>query len=366
MDLPTTSVGREWPRPLTPIALVIAFLNLIASIHVVWFYIAYVPSELNLPRYEHGLERTPFQHRLLMMFPLRWAHSSPAMNHLADRLTAMPAWFPHGVRPEGIVEAVIDLACVVVTGLIARVLYEASSSKKLLGPYVYPMTLLMVATTFCLNTMHRFRFVFDLPSMAFFASGLVLIYLRGSIFLLATVFCIGTINRETTLFLLILVLITRWIDVSASQSYPSVSTTLRNLLNLRTTLLLAVLTAFWIIWRRFVFHYFAANPSAGGPRFWLNIGTLFWPTSWAQICCAFAFCWPLILSRRSFVQDATLRAWYLVVPIWIIFMMRYGILIETRIFGELIPFLACTSTLIAEEHVLRRLARQEGPRLDKA
>ena len=352
MAVPTQSAMPEWSRPITPVRLAVVLLNLIASIHIVWFYIAYVPSELNLPRYEHGLERTPFQHRLLMMFPLRWAHASPWINRLADGLSAMPAWFPHGVRPEGVVEAVIDLVCVIITGLVARSLYEASSRKKLLGPYVYPLTLMMIAATFCLNTMHRIRFVFDLPSMAFFAIGLYLIYFRRSFLLLAAIFCMGTLNRETTLFLLVLVVITRWVDISTGLRLPAA---LRRLFDLRSALLIIGLTAFWIAWRRFVFHNFAANPTASGPRFWLNVGTLLWPTSWPQILCTFAFCWPLILAGHTFVRDAALRAWYWVLPVWIVFMMRYGILIETRIFGELIPFLACTATLIAEEHVLRRL-----------
>ena len=350
------STRRGWLIPITRQRLGIALLNLAASIHIVWFYLAYVPSELNLPRYERGLERTPFQGRLLMMFPLRFAHSSPWINRLAVRLTAMPAWFPHGVRPEGLVEAAIDLACVLVTGLIARSLYESASHRKLLGPYVYPLTLLMIAATFCMNTMHRIRLVFDLPSMAFFAIGLAIIYYRRSVFLLAAVFCIGTVNRETTLFLLMLFLITRWVDAAPGLPLPA---KLAKIFDPRTSLVLVSLTAFWLLWHRFVSQHFVGNPTAAGPRFWLNVGTLLWPTSWAQILCTFAFCWPLCLAGRGLLRDATLRAWYWLLPIWIVFMMRFGILIETRIFGELIPFLACTATLLAEEHVLRRLSAQQ-------
>jgi hypothetical protein len=339
------------PGTLTRKRLGIAILNLAASIHLVWFYLACVPSELNLPQYEQGLERTPFQHRLLMSFPLRWAHNSPWLSHLALQLNAQHAWFPHGVRPEGVVEAAIDLLCVIITGLVAKSLYDASSPRKLLSQYVYPLTLLMVAGTYCLNTIHRFRFVFDLPSMAFFSIGLYLIYFRRSVILFALLFCIATINRETTLFLLIVCLLTRWSRATGA----SRSTILKQVFDLRTTLLLTSLSLFWIVWRRWVFHHFSANPSATGPRFWLNIGTLLWPTTWAQFLCAFAFCWPLCLAGRTLVRDKTLHAWYWVLPVWLLFMMRYGILIETRVFGELIPCLACFATLIAEENLLRRI-----------
>ena len=234
------------------------------------------------------------------------------------------------------------MLCVLIAGLIARSLYEASSPRKLLGPYVYPLTLLMITGTYCLNTMHRIRFVFDLPSMAFFSIGLYLIYFRRSALLLAAVFCIGTINRETTLFLLVLILLTRWSGFATDWRSIMRTPVLEKLFDLRTTLLLIGLGAFWVVWRKLVFQHFSGNPSASGPRLWLNIGTLLWPTSWAQILCTFAFCWPLCIAGRSLVKDQTLRIWYWVLPVWIVFMMRFGILIETRIFGELIPFLACT------------------------
>jgi hypothetical protein len=40
-------------------------------------------------------------------------------------------------------------------------------------------------------------------------------------------------------------------------------------------------------------------------------------------------------------------------------MFVFGILIETRVFGELIPFVVCTSTLILEQQLLARIATPE-------
>lgn len=326
-----------------------------ASVHVAWFYVALVPSALNLVRYEQGLERTPFQQRLLMTFPMRWAHDSAALGRLAHGLSAMPAWFPHGVRPEGIVEAAADLACIVITGLVARALYEAASPRRLLAPLVYPLTLVMIVATYCMNTMHRLRFVFDLPGMAFFSLGLYAIYFRRSRWLFAGLFVVATFNRETSLFLLLLYLSTRWADTSGG-----VMERLRVVFGLRDTALVSGLGVFWIAWHVAVDRQFSANAVASGPRLSLNIGTLLWPTSWVQILCVFAFLGPLCVFDRGLVRDRTLRAWYWVFPVWFFFMLRFGILIEIRIFGELIPYVACLCALIAEERVLLRLRLGEA------
>ena len=346
-------LGARWR------GLLAGLLGLAASVHVAWFYVALVPSALNLLQYEQGQERTPFQQRLLMMFPLRWAHGSATLGRLAHRLSAMPAWFPYGVHAEGIVEAASSLACIVIAGLVAKAMYEAASPRKLLGPWVYPLTLVMIVATYCLNTMHRLRFVFDFPGMAFFSAGLYLIYFRRSRMLFAVLFIVATFNRETSLFLLLMYLLKSWADAGDG----TVAGRLRTVLDLRNTVLVGGLGIFWMVWHVAVGRRFGANAVASGPRFWLNIGTLLWPTSWAQILCVFAFLGPLCMVDRKLVRDRTLRAWYWVFPVWLAFMMRFGILIEIRIFGELIPYVACLVALIAEEHLVQRfdLFHAEAP-----
>ena len=42
-------------------------------------------------------------------------------------------------------------------------------------------------------------------------------------------------------------------------------------------------------------------------------------------------------------------------PIWLVFMFVYGILIETRIFGELIPLVVCATMLIVERILVEEI-----------
>jgi hypothetical protein len=324
-------------------------MNLMASIHLVWFYVNRIPPHIHLPAYEQGMERTPFQYRLLMMLPMRWAHGSPTVVRLARALNAMPGWFPNGVRPEGVVQAAIDLVCVAVAGLVARRLYLGATRTGLLAPVVYPLTLAMVVSTYCLINMHMLRFLYDLPSLAFFAVGLELIYFRRNRLWFALLFVVATLNRETSLFLLGYFAIAQCMDDGIFKP--------RRLRAASTLAVLVPLSIFWLAWHGYVVHRYAANPTQSVPRVYLNIGLLLLPIAWPQMFSAFCYLWPLVLLCRDRIPDATLRAWFWILPAWFAFMFYYGIFTEARVFGELIPYFACAVALICEEALLGRVAK---------
>ncbi len=367
-------------------------LSAAATLHFVWFYLALVRCYLNLDSYESGTANTPYQYRLLLMLPLRWAHGSAACQSLAAALTSMRPWFPLGVRPESIVEFPLDVVSVILAGLVARQIYKSASPTGLLTPLVYPLTLLMVAATYAFGTMHRLRFLYDLPSLGFFAAGLYLLYFRKPRWQFALLFCIATLNRETTLFLLALFVLTRWLDTrsavtrnTATCSTDTCSTDTRSTdtrssatardhgthntvtspphtpawrlprLPLADVALTAFLLSAWVFWHIWVAHHFSANPTESWSRLRLNLWILAVPASWLQLLSCFAFCGPVLLVHRRRVHDPTLRLWLWIVPLWVLCMLHYGLFVETRIFGELIPIVACCVALITEQLLLDRL-----------
>ena len=357
-----TTAARDKHRPLR----IAWLLNTLATIQLVWFYLARVPPALNLLSYEQGVERTPFQERMLLMFPLRYAHTSPLFQHTASFLNRAHGWFGPSsghIYAEGILELVIDLFCVVVTGVLARGLYQAASRTALLTPFVYPLVLVMITVTYAIQANYPLRFLYDLPAMAFFTAGLALLYFHSNRLLFAALFIVATINRETTLLLLPAYLLMQCGPVTCQ---PGGQARWRwNQLLSRGTLGLSIpLLAWWIAWHLWVVHHFAANVSAAGPRLALNLGTILVPLSWPQLFSVAAYLWPLTFLYRRQIIDPTLRAWTRLPFIWLMFMLAYGLLIETRIFGELIGYFACTSALIAEELFLQQYEHHpEKPRL---
>ena len=170
------------------------------------------------------------------MWPMRWAHDSAALNAMARKLDGLSNWFELGVRPEGLVQALIYFVSIAVTGLVGLSLYKAASRTRILTPFVYPLTLVMITVTYCLGTMHHLRMLYDLPSLGFVSVGLALIYFRVNAIIFSALFVIATINRETTLFLL-LFLVLRTYDGSNGRR-------LANLLRPRFVVVIVSLSVF--------------------------------------------------------------------------------------------------------------------------
>ncbi len=338
---------RRSSSDLRPAKLGNIALHLLATVQVVWFYLANVPSAMHLLPYEQGHERTPFQYRLLLAGPLAWAHTSALLGRVSVTLTGWHAWFGHTIRPEDLVEAVMDVIAVGVTGLAARALYRLASPTGILLAAIYPLTLIMVTAMYALLTVHAYRFVYDLPGVAFFSVGLYLIYARRSTAYFALLFCIATLNRETTLLLLLFFVVA---ECSRGDVFD-----IRRAVHGRTLAVVAPLSMAWLGWHLWVTHHYIKNPSAAGPRVELNLALLAIPLAWPQLFSMYGYLLPMVLAGWRAIPDPILRNWLVLFPIWAGIMLWYGLFIEIRIFGELVAYVTCIAALIFEAKVLQRL-----------
>jgi hypothetical protein len=152
-------------------AMLVGFYGL-ATVQFVWCYLWITRPYVNTYAYELGRERMPFQGRLLMAIPMRWAHHSAILRHLSQPFSRSRFWFPKPVQPEVLVQAIIDIFCLLCAGYITTRIYQASSRHRLLTPFIYPLLLLVSAATYVMHTVQNFRFIYDLPSLAFFAIGM--------------------------------------------------------------------------------------------------------------------------------------------------------------------------------------------------
>lgn len=322
---------------------------LLATVQFAWCYLWLTRPYVNTAQYEQGLERMPFQGRSLMMLPMRWANSSDTLHWLARPFALSHFWFPRPVQPEVLVQAAINILCLLLAGWFTTRIYQASSRRRLLTPMVYPLFLVVCGATYIMHTVQNFRFIYDLPSLAFFSAAMYLLYFRRHWSLFAALFLVATINRETTLLLLPLYLV----NEAAHTSGLRWSRALRP----RALLRVLPLAAFWIGWQILIRHIFAGNPSEFYPRFNWNLKSLIVPQAWPQLLSACAYLMLFVVVMRHRISDSRLRAWLWILPVWFAFMFSFGILIETRVFGELIPFVVCATTLIVEEVLVLRMRR---------
>ncbi|WP_263383667.1 hypothetical protein [Granulicella arctica] len=329
-------------------------LYLLATVQFVWCYLWQVRPYVLTSAYEQGTERMPFQGRLLMMPVMRWAHNQQWVTHISTLMHANIYWFPRPMQPEVLVQALIDFACIVTAGLVATSIYRRASRLHLLTPLVYPMVLVLCVTTYILHTIQNFRFIYDLPSLAFFSIALWLIYCHKPVWIFAAVFLVATLNRETTLLLLPIYAISELFHNQRRDNRPDWT----RLYSARVLAVVIPLALYWLSWQVAVRHIFAHNPSEFYSRIPQNLGFLISPRAWPQMLGACGYLFPIVLILRRHLRSTELRAWLWVLPIWFAFMFVYGILIETRIFGELIPYMACAAILITEESIAERLIQR--------
>jgi len=328
-------------------------IYILATIQLVWAYHSRVPPYLRLDRYENGMEVTPCQTRVLMMWLLRWAHHNAFLVRLADHISRFTPIYRSHITPETFVFAITDTFGIVLAGWVATRIYDAASERRLLTPYVYPLVLVLCAATYVLVSLHSQRFYYDLPSLGFFALGLYLIYFRKHPLWFVGVFIVATLNRETTLVLLlffVLAAVTESGKVDWRRCYAP-----------RTLAVVVPLAIYWVAWHIAVNRFFAHNHTAWIPAYKINLVLLAWPPAWPQLFAAGGYTiLPIVLYRKR-VKDATLRLWLWTLPAWFGLMFLYGIIVESRLYGELIPYLACMGALIAEQAILARMTIDAQP-----
>jgi hypothetical protein len=327
----------------------VLIVYLIATIQFVWCYLWLTRPYVNTFLYEQGHERMPFQGRILMMLPMRWAHQSDLLHRLTLPFQASHFWFPRPVAPEVLAQALIDVICLLLAGFFTTRIYQASSSRRLLTPIVYPLLLVVCGATYIMHTVQNFRFIYDLPSLAFFAAAMYLLYFRRHWIYFAGLFLVATINRETTLLLLPLYML------NAAVEHGKVRW--QRILRPQTLAVVIPLAAAWAAWQIFIRYLFAGNASEFYPRLDWNIKSLIAPQAWPQLLSACGYLLLFVVAMQKRIRDSRLHAWLWLLPLWCLFMFVYGILIETRVFGELIPFVVCATAVIGEELLLERISK---------
>ena len=344
-------------------------LYLLMTVHFVGCYLLRGHDYLDLHRFAHGYERLPFQTRLLLAPLFRWAENSHFMINYASHLAKNGYFFPNGVRPTEVLEFYLDIPCVLIAGWVAVRIYQAASRRHLLEWLVFPLFIVLCAVSYTLHTVQNYRFAYDLPSLAFFSLGLYLIYFRKSPLLLAALFAVATLNRETTLLLIPFYLLSELAVGHENGSHsaggpmllsgiPSGRPNWRALLRPQVLIPAALMLAYWAVWHVFIFHVFRNNASEYYSRVQFNLYCFRRLRYWPQLFSACGYLLPVLVLFRRHIHDAQLRMWMWAIPLWYGLMFFWGILVETRVFGEMLPFIAVLGVLIAEEAVVAAVARR--------
>ncbi len=188
-----------------------------------------------------------------------------------------------------------------------------------------------------------FTLPYDVPSLFFF-SGCIYFLLRRQYLPFYLLFTLGVFNRETICFTTLLFLI--W------QRTPTPLNPVPSRWHTVAPHLLAQLLI-WTALKFYLSRHFAFNPREHGgtglfvPHLRYNLHALFKPQQWPLLLSNFGFTLPLLISQRQWIQQPAIRRMCaIVLPVWLLLMMYVGVIIEIRIFTELIAIVSIAVGLI--------------------
>lgn len=252
-------------------------------------------------------------------------------------------------------ETELTLLIVVWFSMAASILLTRASLVKLTADAVFStwaafLVPYMAYFTYILNFGPHFLLPYDLPSLFFFCAGFYLLLMRRPLMLVPLV-AIATLNRETAIFLVVFYVLLEWPHREDARR--------------RGTVLAyaAVMAAAWLGMRLIVLHLYGHNPVSGTSRIadvklWQNLGFLVKPQHWPALASIFGFTWPLTLAWRREIEPRYLERGLIAVAMWLVLMLVVGVLIEIRIFGELISYMSLAMGMILYRRLIARRATE--------
>jgi hypothetical protein len=319
----------------------IYLLLLFASVHCARSIFLVNVSLLDLPAYEQGTERMPFQGRVAMIPLLRWAHSSRGMAKAAAFLDASLKKTPHMEDPpeEYTPE---KLACMLlgVGSIVAMTFAGVWFGRRYLGELWWTppvLTLAMLYVTYAARYEMEFWYPYDLPHFAIFGIACLGV-LEGAWVWVLALFLVDTPLRETSIYLVAVVLA---VGYGRGKLKPAI----------------ALATAMMVVWlpvHVWIAHRFADNPSDTQVSLLALKRAILNPLHWPQIASAFGFLWaPLLLGRKWLTRDQ--RYLLLGAAPCLVVTLLFGIWYETRIWDEwIVPAAALLGTELAGRFMAKR------------
>ena len=300
------------------------------AVACVWFAQLYCTMRhpyIDLARYAAGQERMPFQGRDLMRWPLLAASHSGFLQRLTAGRSLLRS-------PEFLVMEVAAAVSLLLAGWAAVKLYRLAAPHAPMPEL--PFALLIIVCLFDFVLTVPYSFPYDLPATAFLGWG-TYFAMQRRFWALLPIFLLGTWNRETTLFLIGVLLL-----AAASRT---------GRLDWRSLRAADWMQAggLWFAWAAITLaqkHHYAANPSEAGPRIQGNLHALANPLLWPNILSASAFLLPYVYFNRRRIAFAPLRSSLLLLPFWVLLLLSVGQILELRIYGDISVLVAVAAALI--------------------
>ena len=298
---------------------------------------------MSIKRYLAGTERLPYQRRLLVMAVIRGARDLNPYRALENRMSG------HIVAPGLFSYFLVDLVSLAVAAWFCQKFYRKTAPIGPSAPFLLAIFLFTMAWTYLIAPEGSVFYPYDLASVAFFTVGLYFVYTRRFIPLLP-VMLLGTANKETTIFLVPLLLLDAAVQPNGTIRFSDWK---------RLPWIKALaLTAIWLLIKFALSRLYTHNdPSDEYLRYRENFPRLL-PGKWPELLGTCGFLLPVIFVYRRQISDSRVRAYFLIFPLWAVVMIMYGIISEVRVFGELCSLVTVAAALLLDTFIRNGGIRQ--------
>lgn len=320
--------------PSRTFSLFLAVSYILASLQFLRSYFIVDQPYLDALRYESGLERMPYQARILMALVMRQAAASTLIQRLAGKLRG-PLH-----QPDILGLLLVDTLALILIAVVVRAFYRHLSPTGRFSALPYFLVLWMLSATYVVRFQEAIYFPYDLLAAALFTLCVYVSY-RERYLLLIPAFLLACFNRETIVMIVPLLLLNLFVFPNGDR--PKLQ------LRWEPIVTAAVLTLSWLVIYRHLNHLYAGNQTELGCRLRENLHFLANPQTWPQIASACGFLLPVPLILWRFIPQPRLRLYVLIIPAWVAIMFVVGLLPESRIFGELIGLVAVACTILFEQ-----------------
>jgi hypothetical protein len=302
---------------------------------------------LSYAQFETGQTPAPFQYRALTAWILQAAHRYlPSPESLVRHLPPVM----QGVESF----TLVLIAFVSVAGacfIVRLALRHLTSDDEVWSDWgsllVIPMCYYHYLLAFGHPCCTPLQLPYDLPSVAFFAVAIWLVVTKQDLWLYPVI-ALSTLNRESTVFLILLLALYRSGEMSPQE--------LRSKKGWQLAANCIALGTVWIAMRVWLHHLYPNLQPTSGPH-WAgfeihvvdNIGYLLRPYYWTSFLSLFGFTWIFVYRYWREIPGAGLRRSLWIGPIYLVAMYVVGVLSEIRIFGELVPLFVIAFVMLLRE-----------------
>ncbi len=323
------------------------------TIRYVWRNAPY----LDLPAYANGTGMMPFQGRVLMAWVLKATAANP---HWSGVLTHMGAHLPEALQsPYAVALLIVNFFAMVVCILAGRSTLQHLTGDRTFSAWASLLLLYMAYFNLVVGY-GVFLLPYDVLSLTIFVVSVWLVIAKRYA-VLTLVVAIGTLNRETVIFIPVFLALYAWFKHRYANRASEASETAWA----KVLPYVAVQLLIWIALRMWIEHHFRNNPlESSMPTRWFgirlagNLRSLMKPPQWALLLSLFGFTLPLFIAKFDKIGDRALaHSTAVVMVLWAIAMLLVGVVIEIRIFSELTAFMMPCIALILWNEWIRPAAQ---------